>query len=579
MADLEKLVVKLEADISGLQASLQKGSAAADRHARAMEKSFEGVDRRIGNLIGSARLLSGGAIAGLVTGFATLQNKALSYADALKEAGVQTNFGVEALQELRYGNVQLGLSVEQTDQALRKLNLNIGQARSEGMATVPVFGRLNVSLEDVEGRARSNEEIFRELIRRLQGIEDPTIRAAEAFELFGKEAGPRFLELIAAGTKGLDDHAEAARNAGAVLKKDYVDALAAAQDRLEALDIEINASQTRLFGTTEPLAIAFKNIHLAVIDTLDAVAEAGNHSGDAIRMNYGIPVVEATDKTQALVNLLADLETRWNSPAFQTPLALPVDLPIPLAPPGMRGGDQPDGPSDQDKKAAAAARQATEDYIADWQERVEQQKELERELGEFHDQELEDERARSEEYVALWWDKVDQQMDAEEALAQFQADKDRERYGAAKDALGNLSTLLASHSRKAFEVGKAAAIAETIINTFSSAQKAFDALADIPYVGPALGAAAAAAAIAGGMARVQAIKSTQFGSRSVSTGVGGGLSVGSGGGPNGNGSPGSGPGTNVYLRGLDANSLYTGRQLIDLINLAQGDGSRISVVG
>lgn len=53
---------------------------------------------------------------------------------------------------------------------------------------------------------------------------------------------------------------------------------------------------------------------------------------------------------------------------------------------------------------------------------------------------------------------------------------------------------------------KASAIATTIINTFQSAQGAFTAMASIPYVGPALGVAAAAAAVAAGMANVQAIK-------------------------------------------------------------------------
>lgn len=57
-----------------------------------------------------------------------------------------------------------------------------------------------------------------------------------------------------------------------------------------------------------------------------------------------------------------------------------------------------------------------------------------------------------------------------------------------------------------FEIYKAAAIAETIISTYQSAQDAYNAMVDIPYVGPGLAVAAAAAAIAAGMARVGAIR-------------------------------------------------------------------------
>lgn len=84
----------------------------------------------------------------------------------------------------------------------------------------------------------------------------------------------------------------------------------------------------------------------------------------------------------------------------------------------------------------------------------------------------------------------------------------------------------ASQSKAAFKVQKAMKIAEAVQNTYSAATGAYNAMASIPYVGPALGAAAAAAAISFGMAQVQAIKSQSFG---------GGASVSSGGVPSGGG--------------------------------------------
>lgn len=89
-------------------------------------------------------------------------------------------------------------------------------------------------------------------------------------------------------------------------------------------------------------------------------------------------------------------------------------------------------------------------------------------------------------------------------------------------ALGNLSSLMNSHSKTMFNIGKVAAIAETVINTYKSATGAYAALAPIPVIGPALGAAAAAAAIAAGVANVQQIKSRTFGDRSAPSIAGGG---------------------------------------------------------
>ncbi|MGB0874980.1 MAG: hypothetical protein ACPGSE_07145, partial [Synechococcus sp.] len=90
--------------------------------------------------------------------------------------------------------------------------------------------------------------------------------------------------------------------------------------------------------------------------------------------------------------------------------------------------------------------------------------------------------------------------------------------------LGDLSALQNSENKKQARLGKRAAIAQAAIDTVAGAQKAFTALAGIPIVGPALGAAAAAAAIVAGKARINAIKSGTVGG-----GGGGNFSAGAGG--------------------------------------------------
>lgn len=79
------------------------------------------------------------------------------------------------------------------------------------------------------------------------------------------------------------------------------------------------------------------------------------------------------------------------------------------------------------------------------------------------------------------------------------------------DFFGQIAQLQHSQNRKLAAVGKAAAIAQAMINTYQSATSAYAAMASIPYVGPALGIAAAAAAIAAGLANVAQIRSQNTG--------------------------------------------------------------------
>lgn len=75
----------------------------------------------------------------------------------------------------------------------------------------------------------------------------------------------------------------------------------------------------------------------------------------------------------------------------------------------------------------------------------------------------------------------------------------------ASNTFGSLATIFGAESK----AGKAAAIAQTTIDTYQSAVSAFKSLSGIPVVGPVLGGIAAAAAVATGLANVKKITATK----------------------------------------------------------------------
>lgn len=79
-------------------------------------------------------------------------------------------------------------------------------------------------------------------------------------------------------------------------------------------------------------------------------------------------------------------------------------------------------------------------------------------------------------------------------------------FGQMANDLQAFASVFADENSAMFKIAKAAAIAQTIIQTYQGAQAAFTSLASIPVVGPALGTAAAVAAVAGGLARVAQIR-------------------------------------------------------------------------
>ncbi len=98
--------------------------------------------------------------------------------------------------------------------------------------------------------------------------------------------------------------------------------------------------------------------------------------------------------------------------------------------------------------------------------------------------------------------------------AAFETEQTKKKYstqlGLAADFFGNLATTASIFGKKGFEAAKAASIVQATIKTYEGAVNAYTSLAGIPYIGPALGIAAAAAAIAAGVANIQHIKSTSY---------------------------------------------------------------------
>ena len=153
-------------------------------------------------------------------------------------------------------------------------------------------------------------------------------------------------------------------------------------------------------------------------------------------------------------------------------------------------------------------------------EGVKAQFDAERDLvNEYFQYKIEDAMENGEEYASL----MEQQQaaltaidaDASQARQDILTAEQRAKLEITKDIFSGLSSLMDTESRKLFEIGKAAAISNSIITGIEAAVTNFKKGSDIG--GIPLGAAWAAASAATTFAQIQQIKNTSFGSGSTST--------------------------------------------------------------
>jgi hypothetical protein len=176
-----------------------------------VEKSTEGIKGRLAE----AFTITAAALA-----FKELGEKMVELRRKSEDLGVS----IEGLQAIEKLGVKFGGSVEQTDNALMKLTLAIGNARTEGGAMAESFDRFGIELYNLNGTAKTTEEVFKDIADAYKNSSDAGTKAALAFEFFGK-TGKDINNILDMGSDALTEYANSAANMTTVAEQS-VNALA-----------------------------------------------------------------------------------------------------------------------------------------------------------------------------------------------------------------------------------------------------------------------------------------------------------------------------------------------------------------
>jgi uncharacterized coiled-coil DUF342 family protein len=153
--------------------------------------------------------------------------------DEVQKMAMRTGFSTEALSELRYAAELSGASLDDIERATKRMSKAIVDA-TEGMSTyVRAFDRIGISAEDLIGL--SPEKQFEKIAMAIADLEDHTLKAATAQDIFGR-AGTSLLPLLEQGSEGIAKLRQEARDLGIVFDQEAANKAAEFNDALTRLD-------------------------------------------------------------------------------------------------------------------------------------------------------------------------------------------------------------------------------------------------------------------------------------------------------------------------------------------------------
>ena len=161
--------------------------------------------------------------------------------DAVAKMAKRTGFGVEMLSELRHVANLSGTTIESLEIAMRRMSRVADQA-GRGMENEYTKRLKQLGIEVDKFIAMPQEEKFWLIVDALAAIEDPAVKVAAAYDLFG-DSGTKLLPIIDSGTAAIADMRQETHDLNLVFS---VESARAAED--------FEDSKTRMKGALEGLA-------------------------------------------------------------------------------------------------------------------------------------------------------------------------------------------------------------------------------------------------------------------------------------------------------------------------------------
>lgn len=601
---LSSLMVTLGADTAAFQQDMGKAGQTAKTE---FEKITDGA-KAMGAALAAAFTLD--AIKDGVL-------QAVNFADAMGDMAARTGQSVESLTAMGYAAQFSGSSIDTYTAGIEKLSAGMADAISGNDAAAGMFSRLGVSVTDATGKLRDSQSVFLEVADRIAAIESPAEKTAVAMDVFGRSAGPELLQLLNQGSSGITALTTEAQRMGAVISTETAAQAGEFNDAIDRAKIAANGlylgiakevlpvlnnfsgqaqnaatSSGVLEKSATALGVAFKTIYTGGAVLGNVLGVIGDQLGKVGAMAAAVAggdfdELEAIWKDRTAVEQykasILELGNIWNDVGQNAAVAAQAQS----AATGGSGGNAAAGLLGAAKggkaRGAAGATAARpvkkgsrlDELLADEgiaRDVTDIAYDAQQRNRDFEETEARRVQAANESAAQLEYLKEKQLAD-EKALQEAK----RQEIGLTRDFfLSGLDQMAQGHG-KAAKAAQAVQKAQTLyqigVNTYSAAMGAYNALAGIPIVGPALGVAAAAAAIAFGGQMMAGVNSggkpSAPGAPSLPSASGGSSSVQ----PVSMQQP---ERTQQTILQIPANSLMTGRMIADLLDDALGDGKQLT---
>lgn len=256
---------KISVELDKTETSAEKLNAELEKLNKIkFDSAFQGINKLSSGLETAAKktaLVSAAAV-GAIAGIYKLGSDAATTGANLQDMADRLDISAEALQRYDYIALQSGVETEQLVKSIAKARDAVGTALAGGTNTASKA--LQTLFGDLSKIPTGTEEAFTAIIDKLAQVEDSTMQAYYANEIFGERLATNLIPLINNGADRLAQLGEEFESIG-YLSNEQVQALAGFDDELNIMKERLSLAKTELGIAMLPIMEQFADILTDVV--------------------------------------------------------------------------------------------------------------------------------------------------------------------------------------------------------------------------------------------------------------------------------------------------------------------------
>lgn len=407
---------KFTAMFSSVEESSKQMTNTISRQAKEAGEKMEGFAGKINQVHKTMALLAEVAVLGFIGDrMIEMAKKAGEYAHEIELASQKTGVSTDSLQGFGVAAQMTGGSIESMLKGVRKFSQEIIAAQEGSKGAVDAFNKLGISSESLKGMKM--EDAMLKVADSFKAHADGAGKAALAQQLFGR-AGQELIPFLNLGRDGIQQYMKMAKDLGAVMSKDDVEAAANFKQHLELLHIATEGLERKIgialiptmAGLTSAFADSIKpggqvnDLMNLLPGAINVVAKAVSYAAEGFQIlgrrlgAFAAIAVEVLHGNFANAKAIADEFNKdfdsitKSAEKFRASLDKPFHM-AKLIQGDEEGGNKPDFQTTAPKEKKP---KADKSRVADWREKLEEMKQA---SGKY----LEDDKAAD---LAYWTDKL-----------------------------------------------------------------------------------------------------------------------------------------------------------------------------